>query len=146
MYKQMINRATVIVLLIVGSLTACKQTNGPGTEPSPELSSRVVGQYTLKQIAANGQTSSAVDEDLQGGAKISRVSANSVSLELSIIEASTGDEVLTRAVSDINVTDAGNNEVSLIKESSMIGKGGANKLSINVVGGSGVAYVLLMTK
>lgn len=146
MYKLFLHRATIAALLMIGALTACKKQDVDPAKPAAELSSYVTGQYTLKQISANGQVHSASDEDLEGGVNISRISANSVSLELAINAASTGEAIMATSVSDISVTDAGNNEVNLIKGTSAIGKGGSSKLSINIKGGDGVAYVLIMTK
>ena len=151
MYKQFFNRATIVALLLVGSLTACKQQTVDPSKPTPEqpaadLSSRVTGQYTLKQVSADGKIYSADDADLQGGVKITRVSASSVSLQMDINTASTNESVMNGSVTDITVKDAGNNEVNLVKGTDTIGKGSSSKLTINVKGGDGVAYGLIMTK
>ncbi|MVM33856.1 hypothetical protein GO755_27720 [Spirosoma sp. HMF4905] len=149
MYSQILRRASLAALLLVGSLSACKQQAtevNPAPAPVSELSSRVSGQYTLKQVTANGQVYSADDADLKGGAKISRVSATSVNLDLDINTLSTNEAVMNGSVSGLTLTDAGNDEVNLVKGSDTIGKGSSNKLTLNVKGGDGVAYGLIMTK
>ena len=148
MYTQILRNATVVALFLIGSLTACKQQ---ATEPTPnppasDLSSRVVGQYTLTQVTADGKAYTASDADLKGGIKITRVSASSVALLLDVKTESTNEAVMSTIVNDLTVTDAGNNEVNLVKGSDTIGRGGSSKVTINVKGGDGVAYGLIMTK
>lgn len=149
MYTQLFRRASLIALLLVGSLSACKQQANESITPAPptnELSSRVAGQYMLTQVSADGEVYSASDAGLKGGAKISRVSAASVDLNLAI-NTTDNDPVKNASVAGVTLTDAGNNEVDLVSGSERIGKASTNKLTIYIKNSStGVVYGLIMTK
>ncbi|OIN60407.1 hypothetical protein BLX24_06180 [Arsenicibacter rosenii] len=120
-------RTAVMAVLCIAALTGCKKE----TEPSPELSARVTGSYTISTIETGGKTYQAGQTNLKGGLTVVRESETSVGIDLNITTKDNGD-FLQGNVSDVSLTDAGNGEVNLVKSGDNFGKGGNGRISVKV--------------
>ncbi len=120
-------RAAVTAMVCIAALTGCKKE----ADPSPELSARVTGSYTISSIETGGKTYPAVQTNLKGGLKVVRESETSVGIDLNITTKDNG-EFLQGNVGGVSVTDAGNGEVNLVKDGDSFGKGGNGQISIKV--------------
>ncbi len=120
-------RTAVMAVLCIAALTGCKKE----IEPSPELSARVTGSYTIASIETDGKTYPAVQTNLKGGLTVVRESETSVGIDLNITTKDNGD-FLQGNVSGVSVTDAGNGQVNLMKSGDNFGKGGNGQISIKV--------------
>ncbi|GAB3506905.1 hypothetical protein GCM10027341_40720 [Spirosoma knui] len=132
---------TCIALFMTLSFAACKKE----ADPNPELSAKVVGNYTLTGIKQNG-TLYNVNAKTTGRLNVVRESATSVQMTVDVTNGNAADDIRF-TVNNVTVQDAGNGEVNLLKDNSAFAKGGNNKLSISVAPTDGsTPYELIGTK
>jgi hypothetical protein len=134
-------RTTLMAVMVISVMTGCKKE----IEPSPELSARVTGSYTISKIETGGKTYSAAQTNLKGGVSVTRESDSSVGMDLNITTKDNGD-FLQGSVDGISLTDAGNGEVNLVKDGDSFGKGGNGKVSIKVSDTNDQEMVITLTK
>ncbi|MBD2699967.1 hypothetical protein IC229_04930 [Spirosoma sp. BT702] len=115
-----------IAILLLVSFSACKKE----AEPAAELSSRVVGNYTLTGIRQNG-TLYTVNSKTVGKMNVVRESATSVQLSVDVSNGNAAENIQFTA-NNVTLQEAGNNEVNLLKDNASFAKGGNNSLSIKV--------------
>ena len=139
------NRVSPIItvaLLMVTSFTACRKE----ADPNPDLSARVVGNYTLTAINQSGKTYT-INAQTTGKMSVVRESATSVGLTIDVTNSSSPSNNIKGSTTGIAVQDAGNGEVNLVKDGSSFAKGGNNTLTIKVAPTDGsTPYELVGTK
>ncbi|GAB3504536.1 hypothetical protein GCM10027341_34990 [Spirosoma knui] len=135
-------RATLLILLVAVSFTACKKDN---PDPSPDLGNRVAGQYTFSELSFNGQTRPASQTNLKGSVRVVRQTATSVSMQLDIRSKSGDEEFLVGSVENIDLTNNGN-DVELRAQGDKIAYVSSNKLIINGRDDNNTEFTITATK
>ena len=107
--------------------TACKKE----ADLDPELSARVVGNYTLTGLKASG-TLYTVNAKTTGKMSVVRETATSVSISADVTNSGSPSDDFHLKATNVSLADIGGGEVSLTKDGSTFAKGGNNTLSISV--------------
>ncbi|GAB2590408.1 hypothetical protein [Spirosoma areae] len=131
-----------IALLLMTTFTACKKE----AELHPELSARVVGNYTLTALKENGKTYT-INAQTKGKMNVVRESATSVGVTVEVTNSSSPADNLQFSATGVSVEDAGNGEVNLSKNGSTFAKGGNNSFTIKLIPNDGsTPFELVGTK
>lgn len=137
----LLTRIAITLFTIIG-FTACQKE----AEPSPELSARVVGNYTLTALMENGKTYT-INAQTKGKMTVVRESATSVGVTVEVTTSSSPADDLQFMATGVSLEEAGNGEVNLSKNGSVFAKGGNNSLTIKIAPIDGSApYQLVGTK
>lgn len=137
-----ISQIIALALLTMTGFTSCKKEAGT----NPELSARVVGNYTLTGIVTGGKTYT-VNAQTSGKMSAVRESATTVNVTVDVITSTSPANDVHFTATSVILQDASNGEVTLTKDSFTLGKGGNNTLSIKIAPTNGSApFELIGTK
>ena len=132
------------LLLSTTLFTACKKQN---VDPQPaDAATQAAGKYTYSELSYNGKTLPSDQTNLKGTITVTRQTGSTVTMDLNIRQKSSNDEFMVFSADDIDVTDAGNGNLSFRYDGEQIGTLEGNKLVINGEDDSNVRFTIGATK